>query len=415
MLLKRFYFLLLITWLVLAGSLAEASSSGPLSLEAAVRLAIQRDEGLRATLEEAAALREQSVAAAQLPDPMLRLGAAALPLDSLALDDEPMTQLQLGLAQRFPAGRTRELAGRRLAVEADALDAARAERRRFVAWQLEVAWRELDYLERALALLEQDGRWLDTLVGAREAGYAAGTVGSLELIEARLERAELGERRLGLLARREAATASLDRWLGEGVAADGRQPAPEPSPQPTPSVALERLEIHPSLLRLDRAQEAASVEVNLVEQRYRPAYGVEVGYGFRVNRPDMLSAMLTFDLPLFTRDRQDRERAAAMSRTRAAAARREDARRDLSARLAEAQAREGRLAEAQALYTEALEPLAALGEDLALAAYASDAGGLAEVVSSRRRAVELTERLERLRLERGLAAAEIRYLIGDLP
>ncbi len=412
---KRLPVLLLITWLVLACSLAEASPALPLSLQEAVRLAIQRDEGLRATLEEAGALREQSVAAAQLPDPMVRFGAAALPLDSLALDDEPMTQLELGVAQRFPAGRSRELAGRRFAVEALVLDAAQAERTRFVAWQVEVAWRELDYLERALGLLEEDGRWLATLVGAHEAGYAAGTGDGLDLIDARLQRAELDERRLGLLARREAAAAALGRWLGEEAAANVRQPAPEPAPQLAPAGALERLDTHPSLLRLDRAEEAARVEVSLVEQRYRPAYGVEVGYGFRVNRPDMLSAMLTFDLPLFTRDRQDRERAAAMSRARAAEARREDARRDLSARLVEARAREARAAEALAVYRDALEPLAALGEELALAAYASDAGGLAEVIASRRRIVELSERLERLRFERGLAAAEIRYLTGDLP
>ena len=412
---ERYVVVLLMAWLTVACSLAEASSPPPLSLEAAVRIALDRDEGRRATLEEAGALREQAVAAAQLPDPMVRFGAAALPLDSLALDDEPMTQLELGVAQRFPAGRSRELAGRRLSVEAGVLDAAQAERVRFVAWQMESAWRELDYLERALALLEQDRRWLETLVGAREAGYAAGTGGGLEMIDARLERVELDERRLGLLARRDAAAAALGRWLGEEAAASARQPAPEPSPPLAAALALERLATHPSLLGLDGSEEAARVEVGLVEQRYRPAFGLEVGYGFRVNRPDMLSAMLTFDLPLFTRDRQDRERAAAMSRARAAAARREDAWRVLSARLVEAQAREARSAEALALYREALQPLAALGEELALAAYASDAGGLPEVIANRRRVVELTERLERLRLERGLAGAEIRYLTGDLP
>lgn len=394
---------------------ALAEPIGSLTLEEGVRIAIQRDQALRAVGEEASALREQSIAASQLPDPMARLGAAALPADSLALDEEPMTQLELGLAQRFPPGRSRQLAARRLAVEATVLEAAQLERVRYVAWQVELAWRELDYLERALALLEEEGRWLDLLVGSREAGYAAGTGEGLAMLDARIDRAELEERKLQFLSRQDVAAVTLGRWIGEEAVAMGRRAAPGPAPLPAAGETASRLAEHPSLLGLERAKEAAQVEVTLVEQRYRPSYGLELGYGFRVDRPDMLSAMLTFDLPVFTRNRQDRERAAALSRARAAEARQEDKLRDFMARLAEARARERRLAESESLYLEALEPLVALGEELSLAAYASDAGELPAIVATRRRALDLRERLERLRLERGLAAAEIRYLIGELP
>jgi outer membrane protein TolC len=149
---------------------------------------------------------------------------------------------------------------------------------------------------------------------------------------------------------------------------------------------------------------------------------VDVAYGFRqgrgmdgADRPDMLTAMLTFDVPLFTGNRQDREAGAARAEARATEARRTDLLRDLEARLRAAHARASRLGELVELYDSEVGRLADVSVEAALAAYRSGDGALADVVDTERRVLELRDRVARARLQHALALAEIDYLTGDLP
>ena len=60
-----------------------------------------RDGGLDQLRARRDALGESAVAEAELPDPQLRFGALNVPTDSFDLDQEPMTQVQIGLRQQF--------------------------------------------------------------------------------------------------------------------------------------------------------------------------------------------------------------------------------------------------------------------------------------------------------------------------
>ena len=51
----------------------------------------------------------QSVAAGQLPDPMVSMGFANVPVDDFDLNQEAMTQFKVGVSQTFPRGDTRVL------------------------------------------------------------------------------------------------------------------------------------------------------------------------------------------------------------------------------------------------------------------------------------------------------------------
>ena len=115
-----------IIWLLLSISLAPAVDAASLDLPAAETMALERDARLAGLAERRQALQEDAVAAAQLPDPQLRFGALNLPTDSFAVDQEPMTQIQLGLRQQFPRGHTRSLSRGR----AETLAAAEARPRR---------------------------------------------------------------------------------------------------------------------------------------------------------------------------------------------------------------------------------------------------------------------------------------------
>lgn len=396
------------------------ASSAPLTLEAAQRLAVERDAGRAALAGESEALREMSVAAGSLPDPEARVGAVNLPVDSFALDQEPMTMLEVGVMQRFPAGDSRALSRRALEQRASASESDGADRERMTRLAVERAWRELDYLDEALALLAQDERWIDTMVVGLTAEYAAGEGRQAGLLAARLMALDLEERRIELARERDLARAELARWVGEEAAAE-RVAAPPARGRPEPlAELLSRIETHPRLAVLEAQTESAETEVELAAQRYKPSFGLDVSYGFRQGRmddgsgmPDMLTAMLTFDLPLFTRDRQDREAAAARAMARAARSRRVDTLRELRARLEAEHARATRLAEVLELYEAQIRGLADVSVDAALSSYRASDGGLEEVVETHRRAIDVRDRLARLRKEYAVSIAEIAYLTGD--
>ena len=99
-----------------------------LTLDEAEALALAYEPGIEARLSRASALREEAVAAGERPDPMLQLGALNLPVDSFDLDQEPMTQLRVGISQQFPQGDTLALRRAIMDAQGDAAQASAAER-----------------------------------------------------------------------------------------------------------------------------------------------------------------------------------------------------------------------------------------------------------------------------------------------
>jgi outer membrane protein TolC len=162
-------------------------------------------------------------------------------------------------------------------------------------------------------------------------------------------------------------------------------------------------------------------EADLAAERYKPSFGVDVSYGFRQGsmngeaRPDLLTAMLTFDVPLFTGNRQDRETGAARSQARAAQARRTDLARELEASLRAQYSRALRLGSIVDLYESRIQRIAGVSVEAALASYRTSDGSLSDVISTERRVLDVRDRLKKARKDRAVALAEINYLAGDLP
>ncbi len=138
---------------------APPAAAGPLTLDDAQRIAVERDAGRFALESESAAMRDMAVSAGQLPDPEARAGAVNVPTDSFALDAVDMTMLEIGVMQRFPAGRTRELSRSGFESRALGADAEVQERGRRVRLEVERSWRELDYLDQSMALLQDEAKW----------------------------------------------------------------------------------------------------------------------------------------------------------------------------------------------------------------------------------------------------------------
>jgi outer membrane protein TolC len=394
-----------------------------LTLAAAEQLAIERDAVLRQLATESSGMRERAIAEGQLMDPRLRVGAVNVPTDSFSFTEEDMTMVEVGVSQEFPAGHTRELARRRMEQIATATQAAAGDRRRVVQREVRRIWVELAYIESAKRELAGQASWVDQMRAAARSRYAAGEGKQLEVLQAGLDVAMLKEQQLDFDREAAMRRAQLVRWLGEEDAARAGPFALPARTDLPPLAELEaRLGRHPAQQDFERRIEAAQTAVQLAEQSTRPGWMLDLSYGFRGGemadgqaRSDMVTAMVTVDLPFFRGNRQNREVAAARAEAQGLHEMHTDHQREMLGMLEEAWAVADRTGQLERFYETDLVPLADQSVQAALLAYRNNRAMVDEVVTARRVALETNLKRLRMSADRAQAQYEVDYLVGEEP
>ncbi len=412
--------LLMVSGLATPSALAQLNA--PLTLEEAERLALAAEPGQRALLSRADALREQSVAAGQLPDPKVRLGIANFPIQSGGFTTEGMTQAQIGVRQVFPPGRTRSVRTRQFEFLAAELSENADGRARDVRTAVRHAWLETYYWDGAETIVRDSRALFSDMVTVTRSLYAVGRKDQQDVLRADLELSRLDDRLIGVTKQLARARAALSEWVGDSAV---RPMAPSlPAWEEVPELALleQQLQTHPALTAADARIEAREAGVQLARERYKPGWVLDVGYSYRdgslpngKSRPDFVSAMVTFDLPLFRANRQDRELAGALSERSAADESRDQLRRRLLSQLESEYARWQELSRRIDLYERLIIGQAHARAQAALAAYQSEASDFNDVM--RGYIDELDTRLAylRLRVERAQSYAVLANLGGIQP
>lgn len=412
--------LLMASALVAASALAQPNA--PLTLEEAERLALAAEPGQRALLSRADALREQSVAAGQLPDPKVRVGLANFPIQSGGFRTEGMTQAQIGIRQVFPPGRTRSVRTRQFEFLAEELSENADGRARDVRTAVRHAWLETYYWGGAETIVKDSRALFSDMVTVTRSLYAVGRKDQQDVLRADLELSRLDDRLIDVARQLARARAALSEWVGDSALRPMASSLPRWEEVPELAALEAQLQTHPALTAADARIEARGAGVQLARERYKPSWALDVGYGYREgslpngkSRSDFMSAMVTFDLPLFRANRQDRELAAALSERDAAGESRDQLRRSLLSRLESEHARWRELTRRIDLYERQIIGQAHARAQAALAAYRSEASDFNDVM--RGYIDELDTRLAylRLRVERAQSYAVLANLGGIQP
>ena len=391
-----------------------------LTLKAAEQIARESDPLVSRFQRLAEARRQGSVADGQLPDPKLKLGLANFPTDDFSRTKEPMTQLQVGLVQAFPRGNTLAYKRRQGEFFGDA-EHARSEDQLVKALRdTREAWLEVYFQRQALQIIDSSRKYFSKLLDITQAQYGAGRANQQDVLSAQLELSRLEDRKTRIRSDEDTARAELAKWVGDAAMRPLPQKLPL-QPQPLALVELEkRIANHPSIL-VENAQVSANrLGVKIEREQYKPGLALNVTYGQRGgnnvdgrNRPDFLSAMILMDMPLFTKNRQDRRVAASEQKIQAAIYARDDRLRELKRSLQRVYARWQRFGERIALYEERLVQEAQANVEAALLAYQS---GVTEFTTlMRARITDLDTRLQalRLRVDQAKELARLRYIGGD--
>ena len=383
-------------------SIAVAGSHVPLTIAEAEDLALAGEPGQMALLARAEAMQEEAVAAAQLPDPTMRVGLANYPIGSGGFTTEGMTQAQLGIRQAFP--RARALGAEQMRAQADAFSFGADAREREVLTATRRAWLAAYYAQQAWVLVNESRPYFDDLVTITRSLYSVGRKSQHDVLRAELELSRLDDRLIETERARAEAQAALSRWLGQ----DAYRPIAEKLPgwETLPPLADLQADLagHPTLAAADAGVAAKRAGVRVAEERKKPGWALDLGYGYRDGflpngepRADFISLSVTVDLPMFGKNRQDRKLAAALGERRAAVNAQAELQARLSSELDAEYARWTDLTRRLALYETRILEQSRGQAQAALLAYQSDAGDFADVM--RAWIDELNTRLEHMRLE----------------
>jgi len=415
---KAFHRVCAVSLLLLSG--ADTIFAAGLTIEEAGRLALNNDYTLQAIDARSRSMSEMAVAAQRLPDPKLRLGFANLPTDSFNLDQEPMTQAVIGVQQAFPRGQTRSLNSERL-TEAVERQAAEAEdRRHMILLAVREEYTRIFLQREKQQILQQSLAVFTDLAEITRDYYATGRAHQQDVVQAQLELSKVEERLVGIQQHEEQARARLAERIGAEAYRDFETGWPQIARPSSTTLIIAGLAEHPKLRAWQHEIAKSRTSEEIARQAYKPGFAVDLAYGARsgqntngTNRSDMLSVFVTMDIPLFTRNRQDRLLAASIADTSATEFVRDDVYRSMKARVEEHAATLAREQERLELYEEYLLPQAAFNAETAFEDYQDAVDDLTNVMRARIGEYELKLNHAALRADEIITRARLLYFQGE--
>jgi outer membrane protein TolC len=400
----------------------EPGSKAPLSLREAEQLALRNDPVAQQREAQAQAFSERAVAEGQLPDPQLSLGLGDVP-SNFKVDQDPDAELQLGLSQAFPRGRTLRYKSEQTNAMAQAENARAEDQRRTVLKAVRAAYLELSHQTHALAILEENRTLFAQLREVTEQQYAAGRDNQHEVLRAQLELSLLEDRLAEVAGMREAAGADLAKWITTPEA-ERTLPAQYPALPEVLDLAalLAALRCHPLMQAESALVQASMKSLAIAREQYKPGWMLNIMYGHRTSggfedntSGERFSAAVTVDLPLFREKRQDRTLASSQWEHEAAEYSRVDRLRELT-RMAQGEyATWKQLGKRLDIYTGRASLEATQNAEATFNAYQNGLTDFTTLARARMTVIETELARLRVQSERGKAQANLLYLAGDCP
>lgn len=318
---------LIFFYLVVATGAEEVILPVPVPLQRLLEQTDANNDRLRQFEAEIEALLDEVPAARALDDPVLSLGINALPTDTFSFSQEPMTQKQIFIAQKFPWFGKLDLKSQKVALAA----AKKTEMRQALMLELHrvvsETYFELAFIDRSLEVNAELQQMVGQILRFAEATYASGRGLQQDVLQAQVELGKLIDEKTTLLSRKRI----LENQINEQINATGfiqvRTNGIPPLPDPVPiAEALKQstLAHNPNLAALAVDIETAGLDIDLARKDYWPDMSVAVGYGQREedltgrDLPDFVHGSVSFTIPIWFQNKQNKRLLAALKRKSAA-------------------------------------------------------------------------------------------------
>lgn len=415
---KLFRRLCAVALLLFAGT--EVVIATELTIEEASALALKNDYTLQAIDARSQSMSELAIATERLPDPKLKLGFANLPTDTFKLGQEPMTQAVIGVQQMFPRGQTRSLKSARLNESVARNDADALDRQYLIQLAVREEFTRIFLHRERQRILQQSLVVFSDLAEITRDYFATGRAHQHDVVQAQLELSRVQERLIGMQQQEEQARARLAERIGTDAFRELGPDWPEISKPSETTQIIAALVEHPRVRVWQHEIAKSRTSEEIARQAYKPGFAVDLAYGGRTgqntngtNRSDLLSVFVTMDIPLFTKNRQDRVLAASIADTSAVEYARDDVYRSMKARVEEHAATLVREQERLELYREYLLPQASYNAETAFEDYQDAVGDLTKLMRARIGEYELKLSYATLRADEIITRARLLYFQGE--
>ena len=397
------------------------SFAASLTIAEAEQLALKEDYTLRAISARSQSMSELSVASEKLPDPQLKLGFANLPTDTFNLGQEAMTQAVIGVRQMFPRGHTRSLNSARITESIARNDANGQDRKQQLQLIVREQYTRIYLHQEREKILRQSLVVFTDLAEITRDYYASGRSHQQDVVQAQLELSRVKERLARIQQQQDQARARLAEWIGADAYRELDAQWPQIRQPETAQKIISNLPEHPRLRAWQHEIAKARTSEEIARQAYKPGFAIDLAYGGRggqnpdgTNRTDFLSVFVTMDIPLFTKNRQDRVLASSIADTSATQFARDDIYRSMKARVEENTATLLREHERLGLYEEFLLPQAEFNAEAAFEAYQDAVDDLTTLMRARIGEYELKLSHAALRADEIITRARLLYLQGEI-
>jgi outer membrane protein TolC len=389
----------------LAAADAVVAAEAPLTLGETQRLATVRSKQLEANDLAVSASRDLSVAAAERPDPIAKIGLENLPIngsDRFSVQRDFMTMRSVGITQEI----TRPTKLRARAAESQQAvglaEAQKAQALVVVQRDSALAWLDRYYAEAQEQTVLEQVQVARQDVAAAEAGYRGGHGTAADVLAARSALAEAED--LDTDASREVRVAklALGRWIGEAAERPlAGHPAVDSIPLHRHALDTQLAE-HPEFVALQRREDLARAGAEVARAERHPDWSVEFVYSQRgIGYSNMVTLELTVPLEIRRAYRQDPKLAAKLAEASEAKAEREDMLRTHAAEVSAMIDAWDSARERTERYRNSIIPLAADRSVAARAAYRGGKASLIDLLLAQR--AEIDVRLKALQLEESAA------------
>lgn len=438
---------LLLLGLLAASKLAYGQlpdSPHALKLSQVEGLALEQDSAAQQFSAQQQSLLAEGQAQAQLPDPMLKLGIANMPVDSFSLDQDPMTQLNIAVSQTFARGDSLGIKEKTYGLRSEQVGEQAQLRQLEVKQAVRSLWFNIRYRVKAQELLQQKQQIFRQNLDNMVSGYTLGRSQSQDLIQAELELDRLEEKITANAQQEQQYRASLSRWIGasayqplsdklpdwsdsigelsskqarserissyEGISSEGVSSEEIRSEQIVPLLLR-----HPGLKITATGIRVQQQQLALAETAYKPVFKLDMSYGHRRNelngsrRPDLLSVFVTMDLPLFADKKQDQQYKSKIHSISAAEAQRDDRLQQYHAKFSNALSQLQFIQQRLSLYQEKLLPQAKAHIHSTEQAYQSNTASFDRLTQSYIGELTLALEYQKLLTDQALIQSQVRF------
>jgi outer membrane protein, heavy metal efflux system len=313
--------LALLLFLLLAG-VGPVHAEGPSQTAAIQELvdeALRNNPGLKMLQEKIEAYGERPSQAESLDNPRIGFSIVSLPIDTFRFDQEPMTQKQISLWQKFPFPGKLGLKGDIARKDLQVVGEEYGEKKNVVIMQVKIAYRELLFITKSIKITEENRDLLRNFVKITETRYSVGEGIQQDVLKAQVELSKINDLLISLEQKRQSTVARLNTLLNRPAEAAFNPEEEMPQElESTCTFTFEELrtiamENRPSLLGLQHLIERYRLAERFAEKSYYPDFDVGVSYGQRDNaqtgeeRPDFISGFVTASIPLWFKTKESKK------------------------------------------------------------------------------------------------------------